>query len=238
MQKIPTVKTATPPLSDWLSQYAAAGGVLDYVLFESVDPARVDYDFHRQAAIAALQAIDRQLEDDALETSQETGYPLDDFFRLTFDLEKINGQSLTVEQFLGPYYSRSAQRFIVPGRAPHHQFPVQHYFLAGDREVPENIVPLQLPETDNEFHTLGYADAFLGPPHGVNLSLETELTPLFHQINHLAFGAFSDSLEIYEWAGDWSNYFDAGFEWWGAYLWTICDRATGAIAAIGASTTD
>ena len=55
MQTVPSVKQAAPPLNDWLAQYSAAGGVLNYVLFEAVDPAIADRNFHQQTAIAALQ---------------------------------------------------------------------------------------------------------------------------------------------------------------------------------------
>jgi hypothetical protein len=43
---------------------------------------------------------------------------------------------------------------------------------------------------------------------------------------------------IYEWPVDWSNFFVAGQEWWGSYLWTFASPGTHQIVVLAASTTD
>lgn len=77
-----------------------------------------------------------------------------------------------------------------------------------------------------------YWYAFLKPPHG---------TPYRHSdffaVNNALFPN-KDSLEIYRWNDDFSNYFDEGKEWWGTGLWTVYDRKTGIFVVIGASLSD
>lgn len=45
-------------------------------------------------------------------------------------------------------------------------------------------------------------------------------------------------LAIRRWPTDWSSYFAAGHEWWGAFFWTIEDPQRGWTTVIAASTTD
>lgn len=37
---------------------------------------------------------------------------------------------------------------------------------------------------------------------------------------------------------DWSNYFDAGKEWWGTFYWTVFNKKNNTIMVLGASETD
>lgn len=52
-----------------------------------------------------------------------------------------------------------------------------------------------------------------------------------------ALGLRAPGVEIVAWSTDWSNYFDAGEEWWGAHLWTL-RLADGVFLWIGVSDTD
>lgn len=47
-----------------------------------------------------------------------------------------------------------------------------------------------------------------------------------------------EDIEIYKWSDDFSDYFDAGKEWWGTGLWTAFDLKTNTVVVIGASLTD
>lgn len=60
----------------------------------------------------------------------------------------------------------------------------------------------------------------------------------FDKINHILFPNGDESIEVYEWTTDWSNYFDAGHEWWGAACWSVYDRSLNRYVVIMASTTD
>ena len=47
-----------------------------------------------------------------------------------------------------------------------------------------------------------------------------------------------DVLEIYEWTTDWSDYFDAGYEWYGACCWSVYDRSMNRYVVMLVSATD
>ena len=77
-----------------------------------------------------------------------------------------------------------------------------------------------------------YAYSFLEPPHG-NSCLISDWEEL-----NIALFSSPENLEIYRWSTDWSNYFEAGLEWWGAFYWTVYDRLSNFFVVIGGSTTD
>lgn len=77
-----------------------------------------------------------------------------------------------------------------------------------------------------------YWYAFLEPPYGVPY-----LASDFLQFNEVLFPNKEDT-EVYRWNDDFSNYFDAGKEWWGTGLWSAYDKITGIFVIIGASQTD
>jgi len=83
----------------------------------------------------------------------------------------------------------------------------------------------------------GYKTAFFHPPHHMR-GESRELNELFAAINRFVLGKPPESAEIFAWSTDWSRYFDAGHEWWGAFYWTIRPADSQRFTVIGASTTD
>jgi hypothetical protein len=83
----------------------------------------------------------------------------------------------------------------------------------------------------------GYGYAFAHPPYSVQLSRE-RLTFLFHEVSRLAFGGVDAALDIRQWPTDWSPWFAAGHEWWGAYCWSVLNREMERVVVIRASSTD
>lgn len=79
---------------------------------------------------------------------------------------------------------------------------------------------------------LPYWYAFLEPPYGTHY-LKSDFIA-FHE------SLFPDQegIEVYRWNDDFSNYFDAGKEWWGTGLWTVYDAKNKLFVVIGASLTD
>lgn len=65
-----------------------------------------------------------------------------------------------------------------------------------------------------------------------------DINTLFLSIANELFGGFQCSLEIYQWSTNWSNYFDAGHEWWGSFLWTVEPEGANYIVGVAASSTD
>jgi hypothetical protein len=60
----------------------------------------------------------------------------------------------------------------------------------------------------------------------------------FRMVNSVLFPEGTDELEVYEWTTDWSNYFEAGHEWWGTACWSVYDQRMNRYAVMFASTTD
>lgn len=81
-----------------------------------------------------------------------------------------------------------------------------------------------------------YTYAFTDPPYGIRCSDDEDKHALCSQTIARLFGDISD-FTIRKWSTDWSNYFDAGNEWWGAFLWTLVS-ADGRGWWVGASSTD
>lgn len=83
----------------------------------------------------------------------------------------------------------------------------------------------------------GYKTAFFHPPYTLSGSA-SEKMELFVGINRYVLGADPERAEIFSWSTDWSNYFEAGHEWWGAFYWTIRPTGSQRIVVVGASSTD
>jgi hypothetical protein len=200
-----------------LKRFDEIGGCVEYVVFDcdsSVDDIE-SADSHRDAAIAALQKIGKDWAEHAVKASKEHKMPIAKFFVLKIDLGKaMSSQSkrITPQEFLGPHYDFQTCRL----------FDKQSY---------------------SDF--AGYAYAFWQPPYGLcdfrppakRVSVQ-EATELFHEINQEVLGGVTPQSIIYQWPVDWSNFFDAGQEWWGSFLWTFANPGTQRIVVLAASTTD
>ena len=105
-------------------------------------------------------------------------------------------------------------------------------FWGSDDVEPKGSVDVwRIPNVD------GYKTAFFHPPYGLEGSA-AEKVELFTRINRFVLGDDPTRAEIFSWSTDWSNYFDAGHEGWGAFFWTIRCNGTTRIVSIGASSTD
>lgn len=80
---------------------------------------------------------------------------------------------------------------------------------------------------------LNFRKAFLHPPYP-NVYTESD----FAKIKDALFPNGTQKLEIYEWSTDWSDYFNAGREWWGTLCLTVYDKGTDRFIIILASATD
>ena len=83
----------------------------------------------------------------------------------------------------------------------------------------------------------GYKTTFFHPPYHLHVSAH-EGAELFADINGYIFGDDPERAEIFSWSTDWSNYFEAGHEWWGAFFWTVRPAGSQRFVVIGASSTD
>ena len=78
----------------------------------------------------------------------------------------------------------------------------------------------------------GYKTAFFHPPYTLGGSA-AEKERLFTGINRYVLGSDPNEAAIFSWSTDWSNYFDAGHEWWGAFYWTIRPACSDRMVVVG-----
>lgn len=196
-------------------RFKEIGGCVDYVVLDCAPGQDVAaQELHQKAAIAGLEIIARRCAAYAAKASAEQSIPIGQFFSMRIDDERagaLMGKRISDREFLGPGYDC-------------------------DRK--------ELAERQSYSEPAGYAYAFSDPPYTLydyaekkRVSLR-EATELFHAINKEVLGRISSESVIFEWPVDWSNYFDAGQEWWGSFLWTFANPGTHRIIVLAASTTD
>ena len=81
--------------------------------------------------------------------------------------------------------------------------------------------------------TVPYWYALMEPVHGRNNKPED-----FKKMNEVLFPNGTEMLDIYEWTTDWSDFFDAGHEWYGACCWSVYDRSLSRYVVMLVSATD
>ena len=89
------------------------------------------------------------------------------------------------------------------------------------------------PNDENCGTTVPYWYAVMEPVHGRRNKPED-----FKKVNEVLFPNGTDALDIYEWTTDWSDYYDAGHEWYGACCWSIYDKTLGRYRVMLVSATD
>jgi hypothetical protein len=140
-------------------------------------------------------------------------------FQLTLAPELMKSEIITTDQFFKAL-DTSAGRLESPGV----------YFLYRAEQL----------KTLKGFSTSSsgsYLKAFCDPPYGLRLT-PGDAQAIFDTITWNLFDPYEDDLEIVRWSDDWSNFFEAGLEWWGAYWWTVVNRTKGLVIVVAASTTD
>lgn len=206
------------------SLYREAEGVLDFGLFESKNDASPDD--HRRAVLQLFAAI---IDEWNLSPA---------VLKLTIDRRDFAAERISLREFLGWHYDRERDCLVLRGRESgylndYFTFP---YLIDGECLRDHSMLEDQW---DSNFEVgEGFAYAFSEPPYGMSSGGPKDLNTLFHGLCFALFGGLSEDLNIYRWETDWSNYFDAGREWWGTFLWTIQRPGSSNIAVIAGSTTD
>ncbi len=88
-------------------------------------------------------------------------------------------------------------------------------------------------EPENDGTTVPYWYALMEPVQGRRNKPED-----FKKVNEALFPNGTDALEIYEWTTDWSDFFDAGHEYYGACCWSVYDKTRNRYAVMLVSATD
>ncbi|GAB5440555.1 MAG: hypothetical protein Fues2KO_09040 [Fuerstiella sp.] len=214
-----------------LTRFSEAGGVVDFLICEC-ESDTPNQRMHHDAVLFALRDIQRREDYYAERTSKEMGIPKSRIFQVNINDEsasKLTPRRITWKEFLGNRYDFQRRGLIVLGNG---DFSNQFFFYR-DRAIQEHMIP---PDGIDYGIGSGFAYVFSSPPYPIQLSAEA-LGELFEKFLHFIVSGSDDSL-IYEWPTDWSNYFDAGEEWWGSFLWSISNPGSSRIVVIAASTTD
>ncbi|MBR2788982.1 MAG: hypothetical protein IKD94_07440 [Erysipelotrichaceae bacterium] len=89
------------------------------------------------------------------------------------------------------------------------------------------------PDDQNFGATVPYWYALMEPVHGRRNRPED-----FRKVNEVLFPNGTDTLDIYEWTTDWSDFFDDGHEWYGACCWSVYDKTLNRYVVMLVSATD
>lgn len=193
-------------------RYAKVGGAFDFAVFDEAGGSEAE----------AIEAIRRLLGDDLDETA----------------LRAAGHRRIRLAEFLGAHCHPENRKLIKRGtwRTTDGQELVDPPFKKVERLVLSGGgYAIPLPGEGGQF-----ARAFVEPPYGLDAS-PREIQELFGEI--LGFLLPPDEPHhILDWASpslaEVSLRFEAGMEWWGAFLFTIHQPERGRLIAFAASTTD
>ena len=204
------VKQPSTEVAQLLADFQHRGGVIDYVIMQADDEPVSAYDLHKEAAMLTLENATATFDSNAVLTLKAVALNDLEAWRslLAIQPDMAQGKPISYTEFLGPYFDQQRQSLIMPDGTG-----------------------------GPDFMCHAYADAFTEPPQPMRGTLD-ELNALFHALNERLFGRLDADTEIYQWSTDWSNYFDFGKEWWGAFLWTVRNNEQDTYVGVAASTSD
>lgn len=186
--------------------------IIDYCLMEDDTPYQ-GYQSHKDAVrFAMCKVIERDVENQLKAESElnqdKLGETNEEPLSWSMDIERAKAEQISPDYFLS-----------VPDIIGKDVYGNLRYAC----ELPNALSGENIP----------YWYAFLNTPHGTGYGPEE-----FHTVNAVLFPNGAESLEAYEWTTDWSDYFDAGHEWWGAACRSVYDKSLNRFVVILASTTD
>ena len=249
-------------LAKLLDRYKSMGGIIDFVLARPNDWTTPAFDLHEAAAIFTIQVLDKREQEYYREyVAPEYPYLPASNYSFSYDPDNVEGHSIAVIEFLGPYFDIATKRLLLKSTTPPEltteelKLPLQtqsrlrrersnhylkKYFYAGDEEKPETVVT---PITkNNKYITEGFAQAFAEPALSLKYDDATsseipalELNTLFVSLLTELFDLFESEPIIFQWSDNWSNYFDAGKDYWGSFMWTLQNTSRDYIVGVAAS---
>ena len=209
-------------------KFKGLGCEIELCVFNIPKDSCLDYKLHLEASTEGMKIFKYRYEDNWKKRNGDLD--INKYFNIKIFEEKTpKGEKISIPIFLGKGYD-------IKNRS------IDLYEYSNDIRINKNDIN-------------GLAYALLDPPHGLYITDPNEkwspeygkheqlkLTELFHifiketfEINNLE---HTNHLEVYKWSNDWSNYFDAGKEWWGTFYWTILNKKRSEIIIIAASSTD
>lgn len=210
-------------------QQAAARSKLDKLQAEintvcfSIEGVPEDvFELSRYAAIEGMKVFAERLEDDWNRRKEEIlqKYPKFDFdkhFKIEIYDQEPTGKRVSLEEFVGFNYEKDCVNVH-----DYTKFPLAYALL----EPPYGInIPITAGHGSKEYFS-------------VKTQEYTAIYRMFLNDFVLLTHYQKEDFIIYSWSDDWSNFFDAGKEWWGTYYWTVYNKKSNTIMVMGASATD
>jgi hypothetical protein len=219
------------PLRKLARQFQDVGGELRLLCVScDADEPLSDVAVHRRAAILAMNSLQQDFVREAAQANAR--------LQAEYEQNPLGGSLPTrVRSHLQSWVGRltgtgkSMDQRLDPLTVTPFQIAIDH-----ERAKSMAGTPMDSEEFLKGSEEQGLAYALLEQPHGLQLAMP-EQKKLF---DHLVRGLLGEQgiLTIYGWPTDWSNYFDAGHEWWGSFLWSVARAERRDILVIAISTTD
>ena len=182
--------------------------IIDYCLIEDDTPYQ-GYRSHKDAVLfAMLKVIERYIDEQLKSEVSCCGKVHDEPFPWNLDIGKAKAHPIDTAELLHVPVILRTDRIG------------QRFYDCGH---PDHLNGDQIP----------YWYAFWETPHTSGYGPDE-----FRRVNSVLFPEGTEELEVYEWTTDWSNYFEAGHEWWGTACWSVYDRRLNRYVVIMAETTD
>jgi hypothetical protein len=221
-------KVLSPERAAFLAELEILHAALDIAIFDVPKDLDIDLaEFSSEAAVAGMEVFQERV----LDRYRFLG--VDFKTQKCFQINITNapdGKKIDWEDLLGPFLDLETGEI-----RPKSDFsaPVEKWFERNKLQ-------------EGDAFTYGLVDALLDPPYGIRLQNDNAEArkQLVHRFLKLVLGydveagSFESFPFIMKWSTDWSNYFEAGKEWWGAFYWTILLEEKEEIIVIGASATD
>ncbi|MCI5054695.1 MAG: hypothetical protein MRY83_01235 [Flavobacteriales bacterium] len=210
-------------ISKDLEAFEVLGSVLEVCSFSFDQLDMVDL---RQAAIRSMEVFQQRYVERWERLNPDLN--IDEYFNIKIDRSKSpQFKEISLQDFIGHGYSLKKNELALYNYAP-------------------GVVSGACSE--------GLVYALLSPPYSLRLNLGKQV---FGSAEHASIEKdlmsrilldflkvlglelkVESSIKFYEWSVDWSNYFDAGKEWWGAFYWSVLDKKNKQLTFIAASATD
>ena len=208
---------------DAYARFAQMNAVLDIARFPILPGG------NHEAAIQGMRIFAKRYDDEL--AANHPGKGVSGYFHITIDPDvdsgrrTIDGEQISFREFLGVRLRR------VGHGLPVHVFP--RWFSRSSSGLGglayallDPPYGLQHPGSVGKPRSPGYADR-----EKILRAFCAEVLAIddLQRVSHL---------RIHRWETNWSSYFRAGLEWWGAFFWTVEDVKNGWVTVIGAATTD
>lgn len=236
-----TIKPSTnQQLLDKLDEFDRLGGCVQFKIF-TVDATKTTYQTHLEIAKQTLIELSRDSEEYFQKIAKELNTDRELYFKQTHDFDKLenSGMQIQLREFMGPQFDLQTCKPLIKGV----ERLYNSYFYYDAEETEKNSVNLNEITGHSKFNSTdgvsrAFTGAFLDPPYSIRIGKNIlEHGQYFLGFCNLLFSDFN-TIEIYKWSVDCSNYFDSGKEWWGSHFWTIYNPTKNIYIGITASTTD